>query len=67
MVFLWLFILAVATIILVVALLMRYLREENLRSDKKNSLLKKQMTSNIAQELRTPVTSIRGYLETLLA
>ena len=67
MVFLWLFILAVATIILVVALLMRYLREENLRSDKKNSLLKKQMTSNIAHELRTPVTSIRGYLETLLA
>ena len=67
MVFLWLFLLAVATIILVVALLVRYLREENLRSSKKNSMLKKQMTSNIAHELRTPVTSIRGYLETLLA
>jgi len=67
MVFLWLFIIAVVTIILVVTLLMRYLKEENLRSSKKNTLLKKQMTSNIAHELRTPVTSIRGYLETLLA
>lgn len=33
----------------------------------KNKLLKQQMCNNITHELRTPVSSIRGYIETILS
>lgn len=38
---------------------------DNTRQEK-NKLLKRELTGNISHELRTPISGIRGYLETIL-
>lgn len=60
------FILLVLALVVLVWLSGNFQRREDELADRRTRLLKHEMTGNISHELKTPVSSIQGYLETIV-
>lgn len=62
----WFYISLAAVLLLFCIILLFFYRNEKEKSQARIKALKHQLTNNIAHEIRTPVASIRAYLETIL-
>ena len=62
----WFYLSLAAVLLLFCIILLFFYRNEKEKSQSRIKTLKHQLTNNIAHEIRTPVASIRAYLETIL-
>ena len=62
----WFYLSLAAVLLLFCIILLFFYRNEKEKSQARIKTLKHQLTNNIAHEIRTPVASIRAYLETIL-